>query len=89
MIDDKLLHAYRTAKYIVEYNNQALRLRVGQEAEFIEPLLAQHQVNSAFFITPENPFSCALTQQENTLRHTRVKFCRTGKKQDYSTVPDS
>ena len=33
--------------------------------------MANHGINTAYFITPENPFSEELSKEENTLRHAR------------------
>lgn len=71
MIDDNLVEAYLTAKYIVEYNNEEHRIWIGERPEFVKTLLVQHKVRNTYFITPENPFSCALTIEENMLRHAR------------------
>ncbi|WJG08089.1 DUF3293 domain-containing protein [Aliiglaciecola sp. LCG003] len=81
MIDEHLLHAYRTAKYMVEYAGELHRLHVGETSEVVNTILRLKNLKSAYFITPENPFSCMLSAQENALRHQR--FCDELKKHKY------
>ena len=81
MIDQNLINTYRQAKYIVMLDNQEYRLHVGGNSEFVDQLLLQQKVNAAYFITPENPFSCQLSTEENVVRHQR--FCEEIDKERY------
>ncbi|GAA0859386.1 DUF3293 domain-containing protein [Aliiglaciecola litoralis] len=71
MIDDKLLTAYHCAKYIVEYEGQEYPIQVGETCEIANRLLSHHKVHNGYFITPENPLSCLLSDDENIQRHAR------------------
>jgi hypothetical protein len=70
-ITQELLRSYQTTKYIVLIENEPIRLTIGNTYHTIDSLLARHNVNSAYFITPENPFSQNLGTEENSLRHKR------------------
>lgn len=71
MIDNELIDIYKSAKYIIDNNAMPVRLRVGEESVEVDHILAQFKTESAYFITPENPFSQQLTEEENRLRHER------------------
>jgi hypothetical protein len=73
MIDPNLIKAYRLAKYSVTYEDKEYTLKVGRPCEFVDRILAHQHLKSAYFITPENPFSCPLSAQENSLRHSRFQ----------------
>jgi hypothetical protein len=70
-ITQELLRSYQTTKYIVLIENEPIRLTIGNTCHTIDSLLARHNANSAYFITPENPFSQNLGTEENSLRHKR------------------
>lgn len=70
-ITKELLTSYQTAKYIVLIENEPVRLTIGDRHSSLDSLLGQHKTNSAYFITPENPFSQNLSTEENALRHKR------------------
>jgi len=36
-------------------------------------MLHHQNIKTAYFITPENPFSCTVSEQENSLRHGRFR----------------
>jgi hypothetical protein len=73
MIDESLINAYRLAKYIVTYEDEEYRLQVGNTSEFVDHMLHHQNIKTAYFITPENPFSCTVSEQENLLRHKRFR----------------
>ena len=73
MIDESLINAYRLAKYIVTYGDEEFRLQVGSTSEFVDHMLHHQNIETAYFITPENPFSCTVSAQENLLRHKRFR----------------
>jgi hypothetical protein len=73
MIDESLINAYRLAKYIVTYEDEEYRLQVGSTSEFVDHMLHHKNIKTAYFITPENPFSCTASDQENSLRHKRFR----------------
>lgn len=66
-----LIKAYQNAKYIVNIHNINHRIRVGVNDLMIEKMLIEKNAQFAYFITPENPFSQNLTNEENALRHER------------------
>lgn len=80
MIDNDTIEIYKTAKYIVELERNTCRISVGEINTNIDALLVKHNVKNAYFITPENPFSKALTNEENALRHKRfiIDMCKSG-----------
>ncbi|AEP29719.1 DUF3293 domain-containing protein [Brumicola nitratireducens] len=71
MLKEELINAYKTAKYVVVDQNIDHRIRVGEHDFVIEKMLSDHDARFAYFITPENPFSQNLTNEENDLRHKR------------------
>jgi len=71
LIDSELIERYTVAKYIVDNNGMPVRLRVGALNIEVDNILAQYEATTAYFITPENPFSQELTEEENRLRHER------------------
>ncbi|MFT4790361.1 MAG: hypothetical protein ACI95X_003208 [Paraglaciecola sp.] len=73
MIDESLINAYRLAKYIVTYEDEEYRLQVGSTSEFVDHMLHHQNIKTAYFITPKNPFSCTVSEQENSLRHMRFR----------------
>jgi hypothetical protein len=73
MIDESLINAYRLAKYIVIYEDEEYRLQVGSSSEFVDHMLHHQNIKTAYFITPENPFSCTVSEQENSLRLKRFR----------------
>lgn len=73
MIDANLINAYRLAKYIVTYENAKFRLQVGSTSAFVEQMLELKNIKTAYFITPENPFSCTVSAAENELRYRRFR----------------
>lgn len=80
MVDKNTIEIYKTAKYIVELENRTFRISVGEENTDIDALLLKHNVKSAFFITPENPYSKVLTSEENAPRHKQfiIDLCKNG-----------
>jgi hypothetical protein len=70
-ITKELLTSYQSAKYIVFIENKPIRLSIGDKLSSLDTLLGRHKTNTAYFITPENPFSQNLSTEENTLRHKR------------------
>jgi hypothetical protein len=65
-MDSELITLYESAKYIVEINKQPCRIIVNQVINSeIAKLLDKHQKIAAYFITPENPFSQPLSDEEN------------------------
>jgi predicted GIY-YIG superfamily endonuclease len=85
MIDESLINAYRLAKYIVTYEDEEYRLQVGSTSEFVDRILHHQNIKTAYFITPENPFSCTLSAQENALR--KKRFCKEIDKNQYFFLP--
>jgi hypothetical protein len=73
MIDASLKNAYRLAKYIVTYEDEEYRLQVGSTSEFVDHMLHHQNIKTTYFITPENPFSCTVSDQENSLCHNRFR----------------
>lgn len=71
MANNELIEIYKKAKYIVMLNGVTRRLRVAIHNPEIDVALNQYRVHSAYFITPENPFSQSLSETENKLRHKR------------------
>jgi hypothetical protein len=71
MVDNQTIEIYKIAKYIVLIENTLCRITVGKHCSDIDAQLLKHNAQVAYFITPENPFSIALTTAENTLRHKR------------------
>lgn len=69
MIERELLDAYRKAKYMVFIDNEEHRLYVGEKSQEVELLLTKHSKLSAYFISPENPFSHQLSESDNAARH--------------------
>jgi hypothetical protein len=80
MLDNKTIEIYKAAKYIVELENKTFRISVGEKNTDIDALLAKHNVKSAFFVTPENPYSKVLTSEENASRHKQfiIDLCKNG-----------
>jgi hypothetical protein len=77
--DEELISAYQSAKYIVFINEKPERIKVGQTNIVIDKLLRRLSAQSAYFMTPENPFSISLCEEENMLRHRRfIKELKTG-----------
>jgi hypothetical protein len=78
MVDNNTIEIYKTAKYIVELENRTFRISVGEENTDIDALLLKHNVKNAFFITPENPYSKILTNEENTPRNKQfiIDLCK-------------
>lgn len=78
MVDDNTIEIYKAAKYIVELENKIFRISVGEKNINVDALLEKHNVESAFFITPENPHSKALSKEENALRHKQfiIDLCK-------------
>jgi hypothetical protein len=71
VIDADLIKVYLAAKYIVVIKEQEHRLQLGAPSTEIDTLLANENIDDAYFITPENPFSLQLNDEENKLRHIR------------------
>ena len=69
MIDKELIDAYANAKYIADINGKEISIKVGHMCDELYECLKVNNKNSAFFITPENPFSEQLSKDENELRH--------------------
>ncbi len=69
MIKQELLDAYLVAKYIVFFDNKEHRLHIGKRSQEVEQLLTKYNTTSAYFISPENPFSQQLSIEENASRH--------------------
>lgn len=80
MLDNNTVEIYKAAKYIVELENKTFRINVGEENTDINALLVKHNVKSAYFISPENPFSKVLPNEENALRHKQfiIDLCKRG-----------
>lgn len=71
MTDKKLIEIYKKAKYIALLEDGVCRLRVGLPSSQIDTLLDKYETQTAYFITPENPFSQTIGETENRLRHQR------------------
>ena len=71
MTDEELVESYKKAKYIVMLKHGNCRLRVGFPSPEIDEILNKYKTLTAYFITPENPFSQTLSEAENKLRHQR------------------
>jgi hypothetical protein len=84
MIDQSLITAYQQAKYMVTFENTEYRIKVGKPCQFVDQMLYKLNINTAYFITPENPFSCSLSDEENKLRHKR--FCDEIEKHQYFSL---
>jgi hypothetical protein len=52
-------------------DNEELKILFGETSDGINKLLINASIDDAYFITPENPFSLALSDEENELRHGR------------------
>jgi hypothetical protein len=82
--DEELISAYQSAKYIVFINEKPERIKVGQTNIVIDKLLRRLSAQSAYFMTPENPFSISLCEEENMLRHRRfIEELKTGNYEYY------
>lgn len=71
MIDKTITEIYKEAKYVVLRPNDSFRLKVGEHSSEVDELLIKNGTESAYFITPENPFSQPLCETENAFRHQR------------------
>jgi hypothetical protein len=71
LTNNDLIESYKCAKYIIDNKGKSVRLRVGKSNIDVDRILAHFETESAYFITPENPFSQQLTEEENRLRHER------------------
>ena len=71
MTDKTFAEIYTDAKYLVKLDADSRRLRVGFPCSEMDVVLDEHKTNTAFFITPENPFSQTLSDVENECRHQR------------------
>lgn len=80
MVNHDTIEIYKAAKYIVELEDKTFRISVGEKNTNVDALLEKHNVESSFFITPENPHSKALTKEENALRHKQfiIDLCKSG-----------
>jgi hypothetical protein len=75
VIDTNLVKAYLAAKYIVVIDGQEHRLQLDTPSPKVDELLINESISNAYFITPENPFSLELSDEENKLRH--IRFLKT------------
>lgn len=71
MTDNTIIEIYTDAKYILQFEGDSSRLRVGFPCFEMDDVLDKHKTNTAYFITPENPFSQTLSDVENECRHQR------------------
>lgn len=71
MTDKTLAEIYKKARYILFLGNDTCRLQVGLPAPEIDGFLDKYKTQTAYFITPENPFSQPVGETENKLRHQR------------------
>lgn len=71
VLTKELIEAYKQAKYIVHINDKPYRIKVGEPCPALDAILQDSGADTAYFITPENPFSMTLSEQENKLRHER------------------
>lgn len=78
MVENEKIETYKAAKYMVELENKTCKIIVGEVNTDIDKVLVKHNVESAYFITPENPFSKVLTSEENALRHQQfiIDLCK-------------
>lgn len=67
-----LKHAYAETAYVVTDSPQPLVLRVGVCNQAAAKLLKSHGISSAVFITAHNPWSLALTPEQNQALHDRL-----------------
>lgn len=71
MISQQLITAYKNAKYIVTIRSKPYRIVVDEPCPIVDDVLEEFGGKHAYFITPENPFSISLSNEENKLRHER------------------
>lgn len=83
MIDAGLLKEYLAAKYIVTIDNKEHRIHLGRINISINQIMVRSHNDFAYFITPENPFSIILSDEENALRHKRFLIMLDEKAIDY------
>ncbi len=67
-IDDELLKAYRSAKYVLNVN-PVVEMKVDSHCSQLDSLLKERGWGLVAFITPENPYSEILSESENQKRH--------------------
>jgi hypothetical protein len=82
LLAKELILAYKSAKYIVNIDSSEHRIYIDKPCPAVDDLLNSLGADSAYFITPENPFSITLSEQENVLRHQR--FTKIMKDSNYS-----
>lgn len=63
-----LTDAYRQARYEAQLGNDHFEFRVGQVHPWLDSLMSSHHTACAAFITPFNPASRILPEQENLIR---------------------
>lgn len=71
MDKNELIDLYKKAIYVIEDQHQDIILKHTGDHTQSDLLLERYGVELAAFITPENPFSIALSAEENALRHER------------------
>jgi hypothetical protein len=71
LTDKRLVEIYTEAKYVVMLKDDTFRLRVGFMSIEIDEQLRMYGTQSAYFITPENPFSQRICEAENKFRNER------------------
>lgn len=72
-VESGLVEAYLNAKYIVRVNGVEERITPNETSPLLDDLMAKHGVSMAAFITPENPESETLSDEENQIRHKRFQ----------------
>lgn len=72
-MNKELLQQYKDAIYVIEDQGHKIVLEhAGKHAES-DLLLERYRATLAAFITPENPFSIVLSNEQNALRHEQFK----------------
>ena len=66
-----LIEAYKNTRYKISKLN--LEIRIGEHFEHLDELLLEHNAKSWAFITPYNPESQILSDQENEARFELLK----------------
>jgi hypothetical protein len=69
LVNDELLASYRSTRYCVWEGGRVERcLKIGERSSWLDDLLSERGLDSAVFITAQNPGSRVLDEKENRQR---------------------
>jgi hypothetical protein len=68
-----MVEAYKRTQYLVQSEDGTIALRVGHQSKEMADLIQSAQAIGGAFITAENPFSRALSANENKARQDRLR----------------